>query len=105
MRRFIKASDDSPAGIEVGENAIRVSGNRENFFYADASGVYLVGPISLLAEPQNIRIGSKYVLPTAYRGVIPSTLASPQPMFVENSPVEGFADLAEEVASLLGDLL
>jgi hypothetical protein len=105
MIRYIKASDASQAGLEVGENAIRLSGGREAFFYSDASGCYIVGSISLLAEPNNIRVGSKYLFPTAYQGVIPSTLASPQPIFIENSPVQGFADLAEEVESLLSDLL
>lgn len=105
MIRYIKTSEASQAGLEVGENAIRLSGSRESFFYSDASGCYIIGPVSILAEPNNIRVGSKYLFPTAYQGVIPSTLASPQPIFIESSPVQGFSSLAEEVASLLSDLL
>lgn len=105
MRRILKASEHASAGVEIGESAVRMSGSRENFFYTDGSGCYIVGPVSFLAQPENIRVAANYVLPTAYEGAIPSTLASPQAIFVENSPVEGFADLAEEVGRLLGELL
>jgi hypothetical protein len=105
MKRIIKASDESTAGLEVGEGAVRLSGDRTSFFYSDPSGVYLVGNVSILAEPQNIRIASNYVFPTAYKGQIPSTLASPQAIFIEDSPVEGFTELADSVTALLGELL
>lgn len=105
MRRIIKASDESTAGLEVGEASVRLSGDRTSFFYSDASGVYLVGNVSILAEPQNVRIGANYIFPTAYKGQIPSTLASPQAIFVEDSPVEGFTELADSVTSLLAELL
>ncbi len=104
-RRVIKASSEALAGLEIGENAVRLSGNRENLFYADESGCYIIGSVSILAEPQNIRIGSGFTLPTAYQAQLPSTTVNPQPILIANSPVQGFADFAGEVATLLGQLL
>ena len=104
-RRVIKATPSSDPGLEVGESAVRLSGGRESFVYADSSGVYLVGNLSLLAEPQNIRIAGSYTFPTAYRAALPSTMVNPQPILESNSPVEGFGDLATEVARLLGELI
>ena len=99
------ANPNAAAGLEVGENAVRLSASRENFFYADESGVYVVGPISILSQPENIRIAGGYTLPTAYEAALPSTAVNPQPILVANSPVEGFTSLAEEVARLLGELV
>jgi hypothetical protein len=104
-RRVIKALPDANAGIEVGRNAVRVSGSRESFIYVGEDGLYLVGPISILSEPQDIRIAGTYTFPTAYKCAIPSTMVTPQPILEVNSPVEGFASIASEVARLLGELL
>ena len=104
-RRVIKATNNALAGLEVGENAVRLSGNRENFIYADDSGVYIVGPISILTEPENIRIAGSWTFPTAYNAALPSTAVNPQPMLIANSPVEGFTSLADQVAELLSELI
>jgi len=104
-RRVVKASPDAEPGLEVGENAARLSGSRNSFFFADDSGCYLVGNLSFLAEPQNMRIASMYTFPTAYRAALPSTTYNPRPMLTPNPPVEGFTSLATEVARLLGELI
>jgi len=104
-RRVIKAHRDALAGLEVGRNSTKLSGNRENFFYSDESGCYVVGPISLLAEPQNIRIGGCYTFLPAYKSQLPSTAVNPTPTFEAHSPTEGFQSLATEVARLLGELI
>jgi hypothetical protein len=104
-RRVIKASSDALAAVEVGEQFARMNGNNENFFYADESGCYISGPISIRADPSDVRIGTGYTFQPAYKAQIPSTISSPQPTIVANSPVEGFSRFAEEVAELLGDLL
>ena len=104
-RRVIKASPDALAGLEVQENAVRLSGSNENLFYSDESGCYIVGPISIKTNPENIRIGTGYTFPTAYQAVLPSTAVNPQPILIANSPIEGFSDFAGEVAELLGQLL
>jgi hypothetical protein len=105
MKRVLKASADSLAGLEVTENASRLNGSKESFFYTDESGCYIVGNISILAEPQNIRIAGGYTFPKAYEAQLPSTVVNPQPILVSQSPVEGFTDFASEVAKLLGELL
>jgi hypothetical protein len=104
-RRVIKASRDAMAGLEVSENAARLSGGRESLFYVDQSGCYIVGNVSIHAGPENIRIGSGYTFPTAYEAQLPSTAVNPQPMLIANSPVEGFSEFANATAELLGELL
>jgi hypothetical protein len=104
-RRVLKAVPSSQAGIEIGESSVRVSGGRESFVYAETDGLYLVGKLSILAQPEDIRIGASWTLPTAYEAALPSTAVNPQPILVPNSPVEGFSSVAEEVARLLGELM
>lgn len=104
-RRVFKADPTSEAGLEIGRNAVRLSGSREAFLYVEGNGVYLVGPVSILAQPENIRIGGSWTLPPAYKAALPSTAVNPQPILEANSPVEGFTSVAEEVARLLGELL
>lgn len=104
-RRIIKAAPDSLAGLDIGENAVRLSGNTENLIYVDGSGVYIVGPISILTEAENIRVATNYTFPTTYQCTLPSTTVNPQPILVEQSPIQGFTSLAEEVARLLGELV
>ncbi len=104
-RRVIKVSADALAGLEVSEDAAKLSGSNESFFYADESGCYIGGNISIRANPENIRIATGYTFPTTYQAQLPSTAVNPQAILMVNSPVEGFAAFAEEVASLLGDLL
>jgi hypothetical protein len=104
-RRIIKASQDSLAGLEVGENFSRLSADRENLVYVDESGCYIVGKISILTEPENIRIGGGFTLPPAYKAQLPSTAVNPQPILISNSPVQGFTSFAQEVATRLGELL
>lgn len=103
-RRVIKASQDSLSGLVVEENKVLLAGNNENFFYADESGCYIRGPMSIRTDPDNIRIASGYTFPTAYECMLPSTAVNPTPILVVNSPVEGFAAFAGEVADLLGEL-
>ena len=104
-RRIIKSSPDAQAGLEVGEQAVRLLGSRETGLYMDPSGVYVIGNISLLAQPENIRVAGSYTFPSANKARLPSTAVNPQPILVDNSPVEGFSDLASQVAELLGRLV
>jgi hypothetical protein len=104
-RRIIKASEDALAGLEVRQDAARLNGSNESFFYTDESGCYIGGNISIRANPENIRIATGYTFPTAYEAQLPSTVVNPQPMLIANSPVEGFANFAAEVSRLLGQLL
>ena len=104
-RRVIKATPDALAGLEVQEEASKLSGSNESFFYTDESGCYIVGPISIRTDPENIRIATGYTFQPAYRAQIPSTCSTPQPTLIANNPVEGFAAFASEVAELLEELL
>jgi hypothetical protein len=101
MRRIMKASPESESGVEVTEQSVRVSGSRNNLLYVDESGVWIAGPISILAETQNIRVSTGFTLARPYDLMIPSTAVSPSPAIIPDSPVAGFASFAEEVARLL----
>lgn len=105
MRRVIKADLNSDTGIEVGSQAVRIAGNLNNLIHIDSGGVSIVGPVSFLAQPEDIRIGGQWVFPTGYEGQLPSSIVNPQPMFIAHSPVAGFQDIADQVAELLGELI
>lgn len=104
MRRIIKASDDSFAGLEVTEESIRLSGSRDSLIYSDSNGISFVGNLSILTEPQNIRIATTFRLQTAYKLQLPSTTMNPTPVLVASSPISGFSSIAEEAARLYGEL-
>lgn len=104
-RRVIKARVDAPAGIEVRQESVKIGGSQENLVYVDGSGVYIVGPISILSEPENIRVGSSWTFPTANKASLPSTAVNPQAILESNSPVSGFSNFAQEVARFLGEIL
>lgn len=105
MKRVLKVTPTTDAGIEVTEQSARLSGNSENFVYADDSGVYCVGPVSFLSEPDNMRIAGMFRFPTAYEMTIPSTVVSPRPMLIPDPPIEGFTNLAEAVADFISELI
>lgn len=105
MRRIIKVTPTTDAGLEVTEQSSRLSGDRENFLYVDESGIYCVGNISFLAEPQNMRIAGLFKFPTAYEMAIPSTATTPRPMLIPDPPIEGFASLASAVTEFISELL
>lgn len=105
MSRVIKDHADSQAGILLTDSTVRVQGGRSSFLYGDPTGIYITGPVSFLAQPENIRIGVDYVLPPISYGFLPSTSAHPRPMYIYNSPVEGVASVLEEVQRLLQELI
>lgn len=105
MKRVLKVSPTTDAGIEVTEKSARLSGNNENFVYTDESGVYCVGPVSFLSEPQNMKIAGMFRFPTAYEMSIPSTAVSPMPMLIPDPPIEGFTSLANAVAEFISELV
>lgn len=105
MKRVLKVTPTTDAGVEVTEQSAKLSGNSENFIYTDDSGIYCVGPVSFLSEPENMRIAGMFRFPTAYEMAIPSTAVSPRPMLIPDPPIEGFTTLAEAVAEFLSELL
>jgi len=105
MRRVFKVTGDAAAGIELTEESAKLAGDRNNFFYADESGSYVVGPLSILTEPQNIRMAGMFVMPTAYEMTLPSTAVTPVPQLIADPPIEGFANLAQSVAQFISELI
>ncbi len=104
-RRVIKATPEAEAAVEVGERACRMLGSPGAGFYTDESGAYIIGAISLLAQPEQIRVGGAFTFPRGNDARLPSTAVNPQPILLDNSPVAGFSDLVTQVADLLGELL
>ena len=105
MKRIFKVTPETDAGVEVTEQSARLSGNRDNFVYTDDSGIYCVGSVSFLAEPQNMRVAGLFRFPTAYEMAIPSTAITPRPMLIPDPPVDGFTNLASAVAEFISELL
>jgi len=103
-RKVIKARPDADLGIVVSGASVLVGGE-ESFFYADPKGISLVGDISILADPSHIRVATNYVFQDANHLTIPSTVVTPQPVLVANSPIGGLREIGEEVARVLSQLI
>lgn len=105
MARTIRVTGESAAGVEVSEGSVKAYSANENLIYVDSTGVYIAGNMSILTEPNNIRISSLFKFPTAYQMMLPSTTVSPQPQLIPSAGVEGFASLAADVARFLSELI
>ena len=104
MPRVIKSGVESTAGVVVSDNTVKMYGDKNNLFYTDETGVYIVGPVSITAQPENIKIASMFNFPTAYEMMVPSTVVTPRSMLVPSQGMEGFANISSIVAKLFSEL-
>jgi hypothetical protein len=98
---------DSPAGVVVAGNTVRMHGNKDNYVMADERGVTVNGPMSFVSGSDQIRIGGLWTMSNQLMLSLPSTMATPTPVLMINPPVKQFATIMKDAAvmiALLGAL-
>ncbi len=103
-----KANQDSTAGMQVTDGSVQATVatvDGSNGLFVDESGVYLRGKLSLMMNPEQIRVGGLWSQPSGWLQMFPSTMAFPNPNLLISPPLKGIADMTAAVSWMLGLLL
>jgi hypothetical protein len=103
-----KANQDATAGMQVTDGTVQATVgtvNGPHGVFADESGVYLRGKLSLMAMPEQIRVGGLWSQQSGWIQMFPSTMAFPVPNLLIDPPLKGVADMATAVGWMMGLLL
>ena len=105
ITKTLKAHPEAQGtGIALSENSVRLTSNEDNNILVDERGVTIAGPISLVSSPNQIRVGGLFTFQNSILGMLPSTMATPSPMYVIDPPVKQIVTLVAQVA-IMGGLL
>lgn len=96
--RVWRVRADAVAGVQVTENFAALVGDRRHFVLADDKGVYLKGPLSIIADARNIRRGGLWIGIDDFLHMIPSTIMTPIPAQIPFPPVFISSQIAKDVA-------
>jgi len=103
-----KTKEDAIAGIQVGDAHVTMAvsdGKKIAGIHADESGLYLRGKISILTQPQHIRVGGFWVQNSAWRQMFPSSIAFPNPALVMKPGMQGITGMISDIQFMMGFLL
>jgi len=103
-----KSKQDASAGMQVSDNSVQATVgtvNGVNGLYVDESGVYIRGKLSLMVNPEQIRVGGLWTQPTGWQQMFPSTMAFPNPNLIFSPSLKGASDMAQAVSWMMGLLL
>lgn len=75
-------------GIFIADNNLHLAATPDKFIEINDKGISLSGPINFQVNPSQITFGGIMTLPGFYRGLIPSTVATPNPIYLPNIPIE-----------------
>lgn len=103
--KIYRASENAPSGVEVSETSAALVGDSKNFVLADENGIYLKGPISIIADAMNKRTGGLFVGMNDMLHMVPSTLISPIPIQIPMPPIHGLVNIQKDVAFFLSLLV
>lgn len=107
-RKTWKTHPDATAGVQITPDTVSISVAKVgdvNGIFVDETGVYLRGNISIMASPENIRVGGFWTQSSPWLQMIPSTLGFPVPNLIVNPPLKGIADMATAVGWMMGMLV
>jgi hypothetical protein len=108
MIKTWKANQDATAGMQVTDGSVQATvGTVDgvNGLFVDESGCYLRGKLSLMMNPEQIRVGGLWTQPSGWQQTFPSTMAFPNPNLILSPPLKGIADMAIAVSWMMGLLL
>jgi len=103
--KTMKATATSNSGIVIGENSVRATVNDEHGILINEKGTTLTGPLSFAVGPDQIRVGGLFTFQGAIMGMLPSTMATPSPMYKMDPPLKQLASVAAQtalIATLIG---
>lgn len=96
--RAWRATRDSLAGVVINKDKAILVGSPQSFVAADARGVTIRGPLSIVAMSNEIRTGGLFVSQPEFVQLVPSTLVTPQPSKLPMPPISGIANIIQDVA-------
>lgn len=96
-----KANDDknNMTGLFLGDKDLHLSATPDKFIEINDKGISLSGPVNFQVNPSQITFGGILALPDFYRGLIPSTMATPNPLYLPKLPIE-LIKLMKDLATL-----
>lgn len=100
-----KATKTSDAGFMTSDTSAIMVGSDDNVVVADANGITLAGPISLVADAASIRRGGLFIGLNDFTDMIPSTIVTPIPKQIPMPPVAGVVGLTKDVAFFMSLLV
>jgi hypothetical protein len=103
-----KVDQDATAGMQVTDKSVQATVatvDGVNGIYVDESGTYIRGKISLMTNPEQIRVGGLWTQPSGWQQMFPSTMAFPNPNLIISPPLKGVRDMALAVNWMMGLLL
>lgn len=98
MTKHIKDKPEVEAGIVVDSKAVRAHGTKENYIQIDQKGTTISGPLSFVAGSAQMRFSSLWNMNNEIALSLPSTMATPTPVMVINSPTKQFTSLMKDAA-------
>jgi hypothetical protein len=99
--RTIKSGADAAAGVVVSSNASRMHGNKDNYIMTDERGTTINGPVSFVSGSDQIRVGGLWTMNHQLLLSLPSTMATPNPVFSINPPVKQLTSIMKEATVMI----
>lgn len=94
---------DSNTSISLSENSIKLATKEDKFLELSEKGFTISGPVTFQGSPSQISFAGIVALPDFYRGMIPSTVSTPNPLFTPKIPTELLATMKSlaDIAALM----
>jgi len=104
-KRRIMRLPKSSSAVVAEVNRAGLVGSIENNIFSTKNGNVINGKLSIMAAPNDIRIGGLWTLNPLLVSTVPSTIVTPMPVFVFNIPGQNFMkDFGTSVAAMLSFL-
>jgi hypothetical protein len=100
--KIIKSQAVSDAGVVVADNSVRMTVKEDNGVVVAENGTTINGPISIVSNPSQVRIGGLWTFNNPFQMMIPSTYATPAPVLMVDPPVKQLTSIMEDAAVMLG---
>lgn len=100
--KVIKSKSTSDAGIVVADNLVRMTVKEDNGVTVAENGTTIAGPISLVSNPSQIRVGGLWTFNNPFQMMLPSTYATPSAVLMVDPPVKQLTSIMKDAGVMLG---
>jgi len=99
--KMLKSGGNTEAGVSVGKTVARLHGSADNYVQSDNLGTFIGGPVSFLAQPEQIRIAGMWTMNKAMNMMVPSTLGTPNATLNYDMPIKGLEAVMKGAATYM----
>lgn len=99
--KTIKSNSGSAAGVVVSDNSARITVNEDNGVIVDEKGTTINGPISLVTNPNQVRVGGLWTFNNPFQMMIPSTYATPSVVLMVDLPIKQLTSIMKDAAVMI----